>query len=312
MSSHYDAIIIGAGMSGLAAGIRLAMFDKKVCILESHSIPGGLNSYYHRKKKRLDVGLHALTNFVPKGKKNHPLTKLLRQLRISYDDLELQEQHYSLISFPKLELSFTNNINHFTENIIELFPQEIDNFHELLNKIKTFNELSLENEYESARSVVQSHIKEKQLEEMIFAPLLIYGSAWEHDMDFSQFVIMFKSIFLEGFSRPKGGVKPIIDLLLKKYSESGGEIQFKKKVAKILSENNKITGVELSSGERITANMIFSSAGLPETYSLAKLPQENAPRPGRMSFCEVILYFDKPPKESGINETIVFKSFTKN
>ena len=38
----YDAIIIGAGMSGLAAAIRLAMFDKKVVVLEKHSIPGGL------------------------------------------------------------------------------------------------------------------------------------------------------------------------------------------------------------------------------------------------------------------------------
>ena len=46
----YDAIVIGAGMSGLAAGIRLAMFDKKVLILEKHSIPGGLNSYYQRRR----------------------------------------------------------------------------------------------------------------------------------------------------------------------------------------------------------------------------------------------------------------------
>jgi len=46
---NYDAIVIGAGMSGLAAGIRLAMFDKKVVILEKHSIPGGLNSYYQRR-----------------------------------------------------------------------------------------------------------------------------------------------------------------------------------------------------------------------------------------------------------------------
>ncbi|MCH8964053.1 MAG: FAD-binding protein, partial [Planctomycetes bacterium] len=32
----YDVIIIGAGMSGLAAGIRLAMFDRRVCIIERH------------------------------------------------------------------------------------------------------------------------------------------------------------------------------------------------------------------------------------------------------------------------------------
>ena len=35
-SMRYDTIIIGAGLSGLAAGIRLAMFDKKVFIVEKH------------------------------------------------------------------------------------------------------------------------------------------------------------------------------------------------------------------------------------------------------------------------------------
>ncbi|MBT7915988.1 MAG: FAD-binding protein, partial [Planctomycetaceae bacterium] len=33
----YDSIIIGAGMSGLAAGIRSAYYDQKVCILERHN-----------------------------------------------------------------------------------------------------------------------------------------------------------------------------------------------------------------------------------------------------------------------------------
>ena len=45
-AAMYDAIIIGAGMSGLAAGIRLAHFDQKVCILERHTTIGGLNSFY--------------------------------------------------------------------------------------------------------------------------------------------------------------------------------------------------------------------------------------------------------------------------
>ena len=33
----YDTVIIGAGMSGLAAGIRLAQYDKRVCSLEPTS-----------------------------------------------------------------------------------------------------------------------------------------------------------------------------------------------------------------------------------------------------------------------------------
>ena len=68
----YDAIIIGAGMSGLAAGIRLAMFGKRTLILERHYLPGGLNSYYHRFKRPFDVGLHAMTNFAQRGARGAP------------------------------------------------------------------------------------------------------------------------------------------------------------------------------------------------------------------------------------------------
>ena len=63
----YDTVIIGAGMSGLAAGIRLAHYDRRVCILERHYTIGGLNSFYRLAGRDFDVGLHAVTNFTPKG-----------------------------------------------------------------------------------------------------------------------------------------------------------------------------------------------------------------------------------------------------
>jgi phytoene dehydrogenase-like protein len=47
-STKYDSVIIGAGLSGLAAGIRLAQFGKEVLVVEKHSIIGGLNSFYSR------------------------------------------------------------------------------------------------------------------------------------------------------------------------------------------------------------------------------------------------------------------------
>lgn len=43
-SAHYDAVIIGAGMSGLAAAVRLGMFGQKVLVVERHNATGGLNS----------------------------------------------------------------------------------------------------------------------------------------------------------------------------------------------------------------------------------------------------------------------------
>jgi len=78
--THYDVIIIGAGMSGLAAAIRLAYFERKVLVLERHYAAGGLNSYYALGGYQFDVGLHAMTNYVPPGTRGAPLTKICRQL----------------------------------------------------------------------------------------------------------------------------------------------------------------------------------------------------------------------------------------
>jgi phytoene dehydrogenase-like protein len=138
----YDAIVIGAGMSGMAAGIRLAMFDKKVVVIEKHSIPGGLNSYYQRRNfelggvRQFDVGLHALTNFIKKGEKGKPFSKLLKQLRLSYDDFKLCPQTQSKISFPETELKFSNDFDLLLTEVHEKFPRQIDQFNLLVEKVK--------------------------------------------------------------------------------------------------------------------------------------------------------------------------------
>ena len=302
----YDCVIIGAGMSGLAAAIRLSMYNKKIVILEKHTITGGLNSYYARGKRKFDVGLHALTNFVDPTDRGKPFNKLMKQLRIPYDDFHLNPQNYSMIQFPDKKLKFTNNVEFLIEEISMNFPHEIDGFMSLLNHIKTFNEVDLSNETVMAKVVVKQFIQDESLIEMIFCPLLIYGSAWENDMDFSQFVIMFKSIFLEGFSRPTGGVRTIIDLLLKRFSECGGEVLFKSEVTRIISSQNKITGVEINGSVVIECDNILSSMGLPETYSVVNQNIEQTPRTGNLSFTESIIITDKKPIDLGVDATIIF------
>ncbi len=87
-------------MSGLSAGIRLAHYDQKVCILEKHWTIGGLNGFYRLGGRNYDVGLHAVTNFTPPGTKKGPLARLLRQLRFKWEDFELSPQVGSAIAFP--------------------------------------------------------------------------------------------------------------------------------------------------------------------------------------------------------------------
>ena len=80
--ADYQLIILGAGLSGLAAGIRAARFDRKVLILEQHWQPGGLNSYYFRHGHLLETGLHAMTNYAVPAEKQAPFNRLLRQLKM--------------------------------------------------------------------------------------------------------------------------------------------------------------------------------------------------------------------------------------
>ena len=53
---HYETVIVGAGMAGLAAGIRLALAGKNVIILERHNASGGLNSFYSQDRILLAHG----------------------------------------------------------------------------------------------------------------------------------------------------------------------------------------------------------------------------------------------------------------
>jgi phytoene dehydrogenase-like protein len=311
--SHYDVAIIGAGMSGLAAGIRLAHFGKRVCIFERHNTVGGLNSFYSIGGRKFDVGLHAMTNYVRPGIKGTPLGKLLRQLRIDRDEFALCEQKQSRIAFgPRGETSlrFTNDFAVLEGEVAARFPAQIAGFRRLTATVRAFDDVSLDAAPVSARQIVRRHITDPLLEDMLFCPLMYYGSATEHDMEFGQFVIMFKALFLEGFARPLDGVRVILRVLLEKYRAAGGERRMKCGVKQIVAHDGRATALVLDSGEEISAGEIISSIGAPETARLLRPGHRAAPpaaSPGRLSFVETITILDRQPAALGWgSDTIVF------
>ncbi|MBF0297322.1 MAG: NAD(P)-binding protein [Oligoflexia bacterium] len=365
MNQIYDVVIIGAGMSGLAATIRALMFDKNVLLLEKHSIAGGLNSYYSRGSRDFDVGLHALTNYAnPKLKHknvnnnnnsdnsssdNHSsnisnlranlranynpnaFLKVLRQLRIPFDKMDLQQQRISKIDFAYqgCTLKFSNEMELLISEVKEYFPKEIDNFIKLINFVVSYSDDNLYQPYLSAKEKVSEIIKDPLLLEMIFTPLFLYGSSWENDMDYSQFVIMFRSIFLEGFSKPKGGVRTIINLLLSRIQEECDKnaiykiekvLQFNKKVSSLKLKDGKDGKdgeweITLHSGEIIQSKKVISTIGYVETMGLveklekeklAKKDSEHSELVGNLSFTETILILDKEIPANYQDTSIIF------
>lgn len=294
-------------MSGLAAGIRLAHFDQKVCILERHYTIGGLNSFYRLNGRDYDVGLHAVTNYTVKGAARGPLAKILRQLRFKWEEFALAPQCGSRISFPGVNLRFNNDPDLLRSEIKAVFPTQIDAFEKLLEQIIDYDDLDQDLFAQSARARLANLFTEPLLVEMLLCPLMWYGNAREHDMDWGQFSILFRSIFLEGFARPFKGVRLILKNLVKRYRAIGGELLLRHGVRKVLTDGDRAIGVELDDGRTLTAKRILSSAGLVETLRLCDQWTEPDPRSvGQMSFFESTSVLDCQPEEIGIGETIVF------
>jgi phytoene dehydrogenase-like protein len=303
----YDTIIIGAGMSGLAAGIRLAHFGQKVCILERHSAVGGLNSFYRQRGRTFDVGLHAITNFVPKGVRNGPFPKLLRQLRLAWEEWALSPQLGSAIMFPGVTLRFSNEQELLESEIQRQFPSQVNNFRRLTAELHDYDQFGKAGAHRSARKAIADIIDDPLLAEMIFCPILFYGGSQEHDMDFDQFSILFRAIYLEGLARPAAGIQIILRLLMQRFREHGGVLRLRAPVGKIVVKHGSVEKITLENGEELEARNVLSSAGWAETVRMCDDGQEaQAAAPGRLSFIESISILSGTPKSLGYDKTIVF------
>lgn len=306
---HFDTVVIGAGMSGLAAGIRLALFGKKVIILEKHNVLGGLNSFYSFEGRKYDVGLHALTNYSKPGTKGSPLAMLLRQLRIRREELDLAEQNYSRIAFPSVDLKFSCDFGLFESEIAKNFPQEIDGFRKLVKAVNDeFGKVSENRQTKTTRSILDNFVQDPLLQDMILLPVMSYGSAQERDIDWDQFVTLFKSIFLEGLCRPYEGVRAIIRILKDKFKEFGGIRKMKCGVKEIVVKDGKVKNLILDSGETITADNVISSIGTFETRQICTNYKKSlSPESfGKITFVESQIVFNAQPKDFGWDETIIF------
>ena len=285
------------------------MFGKKVVLLEKHYVVGGLNSFYARKGNKFDVGLHALTNYPsPNSGKKSPLLKLLRQLRLSLDDLDLLPQSQSRITFGDCSLSFHNEFEYFYNQVAEKFPSSMSAFSNLLRKMEDFPAYQVDAPDLSTRTILADSQIDPLLAEMLLCPTCYYGSALPNDIDFATFVMLFDAIFRQGLCRPKFGIRAILDPLVKKLKELGVDRRMNCAVQSIQSTEDEVTEVLLENGERIQAQQIISTCGVIETAELLNQTaiEPDKARTGEFSVIESIRVFTGHPKDFGWDETIVF------
>lgn len=298
-------LVIGGGLSGLAAAVRVARFIPDVLILEKHSRIGGLNSYFYRNKTLYETGLHAITNYASAGEKTAPLNRLLRQLKLKRNDFSFCQQYQSEVTFLNCEsLLFSNDFRLLETQIHRKFPQCIDNFQKLLILLDSLDLFS-PTPFRSAKKILTETLGDKLLTDMLLCPLMYYGSSHENDMDLNQFAIMFQAIYLQGMFRPLGSIKTFLDQIINHYQGFGGSIRKNAEVIRILHNNRTVFGVELATGEIIECEQLLSTIGYDETRRL--ISDEPVSLQPRLGFTEAI-YEVKTVESSKLPEdkTIIF------
>src|SRR5262249_6134308 len=125
---RYDAVVIGAGMGGLAAANWLARAGLKVAVFEKHSKPGGYGQYFG-KEPTFDSATHLLTGGAEGGWLRSALAPLGILERI--DLLHLDPSYRAC--FPGEELLVPPGPGALRQELSARFPAEAVGLERLFN-----------------------------------------------------------------------------------------------------------------------------------------------------------------------------------
>lgn len=294
--TKYDVIIIGSGVGGLTAGVTLQTLnpEMKTLILEQHNAPGGYISGFRRKGYYFDSGAEGL---VLAGEKQN-FRKAINGLNINLEYLPidpLEVLHYDdrtitmhadpdkyqqelIDNFPKSEekiIKFFKTIKSLQKEYHSTVKEGLDpSFRELIKIIftrPTMRKLALR----SYKKFLDDSFDDPDLKKILGVYNLWYGVSPEETTAVAA-VLSFFSPFYHGHYYPKGGMFAFAEGLANAFVNRGGEIQYRKRVAQIITKRRKAIGVRLKDGTEIHGKWIISNADLKRTIleyaNLKKFP----------------------------------------
>ncbi len=299
MNDKYDVIVIGAGNAGLIAALELAKKEKKVLVIESNPVPGGLATSFIRGRFEFDVSLHQLLEY---GKKENPgkIYKLFEKLGIAekIDFVPSKEAYHVYSIEDKIDYKMPFGIDKYIEKMEEYVPESreaLQNFFNLAIEIKDaliyieenaghVKEEILKTEYENFMKV-STHSVEKVLDALkmpkkaqeILTSCWIYLGSASNTLSFVHFASWLYSYISFGAQVPHKRSHEISVILAEEIEKNGGVIKYASSVKEILFKEKRIAGVELTNNEIYRSNHIISSVSPTMVYG-SMIPHPVVPK----------------------------------
>ena len=286
-----NSIVIGSGFGGMAAALRLKAKGHNVTLVEKHEDLGGRARVFKKNGFTFDGGPTVITAPYLIDE----LFQLFNKNSKDYLEIKPLKTWYQFVFEDGFKFDYSGNEEEMVNQIKKINEKDVNGYKNLVNftkKIfdKGFTELadvpfdkpsfmlkqipSLFNlkSYKSVYSLVSSYIENEKLRRLLsMHPLLVGGNPFTTTSIYGLILYLEKKW---GIHYSMGGTGQIINGMEKLMNEENIKILKGCEVNKILSNNNKITGVELSNGDKIEADNVICNADPPAVYS--KLANTNS------------------------------------
>ncbi|MEM1280939.1 MAG: NAD(P)-binding protein, partial [Cyanobacteria bacterium P01_H01_bin.152] len=251
--SHFDVIVIGAGIGGLVTATQLASQGHHPLVLERYLIPGDSAGYFERDGYRFDVGASMIFGFGQQGTTNlltRALAAVGKRLETVPDPIQV---HYRLPG--NLNIRVHRDYEVFLQVLGDRFPHEqagIRRFYDacwgIFNCLNAIELLSLEEPRYVARVFWQNPLACLGLARRLPANVGGLARRYLKDPELLKFIDMecycwsvvpaaktplinagmvFSDRHYGGVNYPKGGVGRIAQTLVEGLIEAGGSMQYR-------------------------------------------------------------------------------------
>ncbi|CAA9575752.1 MAG: Phytoene desaturase (neurosporene-forming) [uncultured Thermomicrobiales bacterium] len=282
-------VVIGAGLGGLAAAVRLAARGHDVTLVDKRDQPGGRAYVYRQDGFTFDGGPTVITApwmltdlFELAGRRAEDYISLVPVnpfYRIFFHGGEHDGEHFD----------YTGRSAEMVREIQRISPHESDvdgylRFVRLTERIfaKGFTELAdqpfsspldmarvapdlmrLES-YRTVYNLVSKFVKDERVRQvMTFHPLLVGGNPFQTTSIYTLIHYLEREW---GVWFAMGGTGSIVDGLVRLFGELGGRIRQGAEVGEIMVDGGKASGVRLTTGEEIRADSVVCNGDVARAY----------------------------------------------
>ncbi len=339
-NERFDAIIIGAGISGLTAAGLLSRFGQRVLVVEMDSRPGGYLAGFRRLDYRFDSAIHWLNQLGPNG-----LVTRLFDLIGRDHPVAVQQQRIKRYLSDRHDYLLTDDPEVLKARLIRDFPHEkqgIERFfkaaHTIGRSFSVLGTISRANETLSPLGRIMLGLKKfrfaipfikyvfyagdegvkKGLSKFFKDPGLLEIFASEKDL-LSCLVPIGWAYFGDYQCPPKGGSQVFPEWLDHVVNSCGGKISYRSKVSEVLVENGQAKGVRYQvKGQKEStiahAREVIACCDVETLYErmlpAGLIPQKlkDALRDAKLysSSLTVSLALDCPAEELGFGEEMIY------